>query len=31
VKGSLSMQMALVVKSLKERYGARGTARTLKG
>jgi UDP-N-acetylmuramoyl-tripeptide--D-alanyl-D-alanine ligase len=31
VKGSLSMQMALVVKALKERYGARDTARTLKG
>jgi UDP-N-acetylmuramoyl-tripeptide--D-alanyl-D-alanine ligase len=31
VKGSLSMQMALVVKALKERYGARGSAQTLKG
>jgi UDP-N-acetylmuramoyl-tripeptide--D-alanyl-D-alanine ligase len=31
VKGSLSMKMALVVKALKERYGASPTAHALKG
>jgi UDP-N-acetylmuramoyl-tripeptide--D-alanyl-D-alanine ligase len=31
VKGSLSMKMALVVKALKERYGASSTAHALKG
>jgi UDP-N-acetylmuramoyl-tripeptide--D-alanyl-D-alanine ligase len=31
VKGSLSMKMALVVKALKERYGASATAHALKG
>jgi UDP-N-acetylmuramoyl-tripeptide--D-alanyl-D-alanine ligase len=31
VKGSLSMKMALLVKALKERYGARSTAHALKG
>ena len=31
VKGSLSMKMALVVKALKERYGASLTAHALKG
>ncbi|HZH08814.1 MAG TPA: UDP-N-acetylmuramoylalanyl-D-glutamyl-2,6-diaminopimelate--D-alanyl-D-alanine ligase [Microvirga sp.] len=31
VKGSLSMKMALVVKALKERYGASPTANALKG
>lgn len=31
VKGSLSMKMALVVKALKERYGAGGTGHALKG
>lgn len=31
VKGSLSMKMALVVKALKERYGASETAHALKG
>jgi UDP-N-acetylmuramoyl-tripeptide--D-alanyl-D-alanine ligase len=31
VKGSLSMRMALVVKALKERYGASPTAHALKG
>jgi len=31
VKGSLSMKMALVVKALKERYGAGPTAHALKG
>jgi len=31
VKGSLSMKMALVVKALKERYGASQTANALKG
>ena len=31
VKGSLSMKMALIVKALKERYGASVTAHALKG
>ncbi len=31
VKGSLSMQMGLVVKALKERYGARAKTQALKG
>ena len=31
VKGSLSMKMALVVKALKERYGASPTGHALKG
>jgi UDP-N-acetylmuramoyl-tripeptide--D-alanyl-D-alanine ligase len=31
VKGSLSMKMALIVKALKERYGASPTAHALKG
>jgi UDP-N-acetylmuramoyl-tripeptide--D-alanyl-D-alanine ligase len=31
VKGSLSMKMALIVKALKERYGASQTAHALKG
>jgi UDP-N-acetylmuramoyl-tripeptide--D-alanyl-D-alanine ligase len=31
VKGSLSMKMALIVKALKERYGASQTANALKG
>ncbi|NIX76422.1 UDP-N-acetylmuramoylalanyl-D-glutamyl-2,6-diaminopimelate--D-alanyl-D-alanine ligase [Microvirga terricola] len=31
VKGSLSMKMALVVKALKERYGASSAAQALKG
>jgi UDP-N-acetylmuramoyl-tripeptide--D-alanyl-D-alanine ligase len=31
VKGSLSMKMALVVKALKERYGASPTGHVLKG
>jgi UDP-N-acetylmuramoyl-tripeptide--D-alanyl-D-alanine ligase len=31
VKGSLSMKMALVVKALKERYGASPAAHALKG
>jgi UDP-N-acetylmuramoyl-tripeptide--D-alanyl-D-alanine ligase len=31
VKGSLSMKMALVVKALKERYGAGPKAHALKG
>jgi UDP-N-acetylmuramoyl-tripeptide--D-alanyl-D-alanine ligase len=31
VKGSLSMRMALIVKALKERYGASVTAHALKG
>ena len=31
VKGSLSMKMALIVKALKERYGAGALAAALKG
>ena len=31
VKGSLSMKMALIVKALKERYGASPAAHALKG
>ena len=31
VKGSLSMQMALIVKALKDHYGASPTAHALKG
>jgi hypothetical protein len=30
-KGSLSMKMALVVKALKDQYGARAEAQRLKG
>ena len=31
VKGSLSMKMALIVKAMKERYGAASMAAALKG